>query len=146
MSTCVRVRITHHHNHNHHHEHLVCHKAGKQPLPKRVFRQCDLVRAMSMFSTFMFSQGHPVAADTFFLFFPSFKSLTSALQLCDLEGSSYAIYNQSIYPSSSLLYVGYSSPPWLHAILVELCSITDHTVLKWFGLVSINVCRMHALK
>jgi hypothetical protein len=36
-----------------------------------------------------------------------------------LEGSSYASCDQSCYPSFCVLYVGYSSCPWLYVILLH---------------------------
>ena len=58
-----------------------------------------------------------VAAYIYFLLFPSLISFPlSFLQKRLLEGSSYARCDHSSYPSFFLLYVGYSSPPWLYAI------------------------------
>ena len=69
--------------------------------------------ALSICSIFLFPYGHPVAAYAFFLVLPSFLSFLSFLQQHVSDGSSYARCDQSNYPSFLLLYVGYSSPPWL---------------------------------
>ena len=49
----------------------VCLKTGPQPLPKPVLTQCDLMLRLSIYSVFLFTQRHPVAAYIFFLVFAS---------------------------------------------------------------------------
>ena len=44
-----------------------------------------------------------------------------------LQGSSYSRCEQSSYPSFFLLYVGYSSPPWLYVTLLHF----SHDRSKW---------------
>ena len=71
--------------------------------------ECDLVLPLSVPSIPSFPSGRPVVAYFFFLIFPSLLPCpVPFLQYRVLERRSYARWDQSSYPSLSLLYVGNS--------------------------------------
>jgi len=88
---------------------------------RRVFSiQNSPVLPLSVSSTFSLRYSHPVAP---YIFFLVFMSLPSFLQQRHLQGSPYAICDQSSYPSFVILHVGFSFPFWL-------CSTS---FLTWYG-------------
>jgi hypothetical protein len=81
----------------------------------------DIVLPLSISSIVSFPWGHPVAAYAFFLVFQSFLAFPiTFLQSNVVEGSSYARCDQSSWPFLFVLYLGYSCPPWLFAVLLHV--------------------------